>query len=1734
MEAPVKFLRMAIVTLGCWALALPCLGQKTATLSRARFTARGMNEAELDVSVAGRYALMAKSQQGARVQIVDRMAGPAEADGEVGGRDGRLDLFLDSGRYKVLITSPAQGKGEVSLDVRPFTEVHQPDASLLVEQKVLQESLEDFHQLSWWVQVPKRQAVYLEAQGRNLADLRLWKDGTWLQDASLTSPTVEPIKGRPERSCLLVADLQPGVYRVTAYGGKALPWAKETGGHPFSLRMGLPSLPSAARIDGTVSAFGCDRYLIPSPADTFFLQLAEKKDFRMDVASFSVGQPVGRSDASATIGKRSADPQCKIHRSPSKPFVLLTVSGAPGERYTFQCFEQRDTDSFSPSKPEDRRISTLHSGYAEDNIDATCILVASGGVFNRPQVVAADVVPLGGEKGWARRFNLLGENTVFLQVEEAGDYELSSSGVPAQVRLEPFLVDRSFGYVSPGFKQGGGVFSLDKGYWVLTIQPDRQGILKVALHKQDRLKRLTDWVNGQESVPPQAAKASSTLEQVHLEPKYNYTLYLNRQEGVDRGIVHRSLPLRLEHELPLTLQGGQEQSIPFSVPPEGDYHLRISALARAPFTCTVDGTPWSESTSLAAGPHVVRLRNEGPKSVIVTLRALPGAQMEGAVPASLPASAKQVMQIQLPSLVEGHPLAMDLGVQEVRTTLLSVQTPGLYHIESTGLLKTRLTLRTAIRTKLFSAEANGVGRNGRLSEYLKEGTYLLSLQTLDRSAGHTGLRVVRTEVTEGGSLSLGREGRSELSADQGILYTFEIPKAGKYVIRTLGQNRLFPSRLEDGGGWPLVAPGTDSNLTRDLTPGRYRFMSLPLDVDSLRITTVEPAPEARKVEGRGPHPLAFNQALGNRWRAPAAGAPRAKDVYVLKVPADLDVKITLGEAQMQGFLTKVGSTEAAVVIPPSKGWSGLLPAGDYRLEVECSRLNDLLDYTVQVSTDQLAPGLSRAVTAPAVVPIRLARETVVELSSRGQIDVQAHLYKARPSASGEGSLELGELVEANDDAYHDWNFRIIRRLPAGAYLLQVDPVGGTGGATTVAMAAPEERRLEPSGDGERALDLADGFSVLPLRIPENSDLFCVRLRGASQLGCILERVDATGTIPIHSWLDRDIAFQVPLRKGGGYQLRLWSADHQGGKARLQVRNLPLPLTPVEGLSQSPAKATDLFGERISLAKVRVGRGGTFAAKGGLSFSTSMDQPLLPGEDGLAPLPAGVAYLRLEGGTLARMVLGHSEVPLRLRLPKGTSPRLDVAPSAGGPILVWAKALVGRAACAATVEGARPFLQPTYALGRDTAATVLLPQSGSQVTLWNPQEEAPAISEWEVKAKAFPVLADEGGLIPGLTQGSLKAGVGRQWDLGPGGKQVDLILEEGLAAYLSDGAAVVGVAFTQGDAAHASFLTRATRLTVLSLAKGPASFEVALRNRSEASFPSTPSLGQPFEVHSTTGGSLQFDLPAREGSAFSASGSDVACEWMDAKGILHSGLRHDIQGGGQVRLTYGPGLVKAWVSEKDRDLEGRWGRPAQGAVLPLQPNSILPLQGGPQWFSFSVVKPSTISLRSEGPAAYAVWREGSPVPLTVAELSLETFLTPGTYRLGVRGLGGQTLNGFADVRLAEVVAIDKTFGPDTLIHGGETRVFSFTVKEASTYGLGLRAGRDALSCELIRSDGAVLGAGAQQFMDLGPGTYLLKVGLPVGEEPLKFTPVVVGLEAPGNGPPEQVVRAFLAQLEPEAN
>src|SRR5439155_174615 len=148
---------------------------------------------------------------------------------------------LDRGEYQVVTFAPEKGSGDAQLKVRGFTERNAPGRPLLVERKPVGTALDDYEQRSWWLEVKERRRVILEAAGRNLAELRLWTNGSWLVDAEPAREVVAAQPGRPMLVCRLAADLNPGLYLLTAYGGVSQPQAEESAEHPLHFGLGTPS-----------------------------------------------------------------------------------------------------------------------------------------------------------------------------------------------------------------------------------------------------------------------------------------------------------------------------------------------------------------------------------------------------------------------------------------------------------------------------------------------------------------------------------------------------------------------------------------------------------------------------------------------------------------------------------------------------------------------------------------------------------------------------------------------------------------------------------------------------------------------------------------------------------------------------------------------------------------------------------------------------------------------------------------------------------------------------------------------------------------------------------------------------------------------------------------------------------------------------------------------------------------------------------------------------------------------------------------------------------------------------------------------------------------------------------------------------------------------------------------------------------------------------------------------------
>lgn len=131
-----------------------------ARLSSKTLSAAGRQEALLEITGFGRYAVTVSSRQGTAVQLIDCMSGPSPIMGQPGEQDGRIDRFLDHGEYKVVTFGPENGLGEANLEAHPFEALNAPAPPLLlVELKPVSGSLDDFQELSYWVEVTEARHV---------------------------------------------------------------------------------------------------------------------------------------------------------------------------------------------------------------------------------------------------------------------------------------------------------------------------------------------------------------------------------------------------------------------------------------------------------------------------------------------------------------------------------------------------------------------------------------------------------------------------------------------------------------------------------------------------------------------------------------------------------------------------------------------------------------------------------------------------------------------------------------------------------------------------------------------------------------------------------------------------------------------------------------------------------------------------------------------------------------------------------------------------------------------------------------------------------------------------------------------------------------------------------------------------------------------------------------------------------------------------------------------------------------------------------------------------------------------------------------------------------------------------------------------------------------------------------------------------------------------------------------
>ena len=1713
-----------------------------AVLNPTTVPARGDQDARLTLKSFGRYAVTVSSSQGVALQPVDRMSGAGRTAGEAGKQDGRLDLFLDRGEYKILTHASSRGKGQAKLSVHPFLEQnsHPP---LLVEQRLEQSTLADFEQRSYWLEVKEKRTIAIEAAGRHLADLRLWRDGTWLVDVEPQLAVSQARPARPLQVARFTAALEPGLYLVTAYGGPGQPWTEESRDKPFYLRFGTPVLGPAMRQQFTMGEFGVQRFLVPKEANFFRLELPEASAATIQVGRYDAREPFRTAGASASIDKRSVPPVAELNSTGGSGAQLVTITMAAGKPYILQYFDASPVHTFDGAG--NYWISTIHAGYADDSIGATAVLTARrpGGPYGvgPENYVDARVLELF-RAPWHRRFNLLDDLTLFVRLPETSKIRVIGQGVKARYRFEPFVTSRPADYQSPPWQESGHTFELDRGLYVLTVQPVTKGILDLQLLPpggvlQDVMSFLAKAAPGEGTAGADGGTLTpvapvARFGEMKLDYATNYTMYLNRQPGIASGLVIRPIPVDLRYPLPVTQAAGEAVTIPVRVPEKGT--LRARSEDGKALEIALDNGNKGTALQVEAGDYRVTVK--GAAGVLVYSLGLEPTRLASETPLPPLPDATLAGLPKFPVITSGTPYYLDLQRNSSSDFRVHVATPGLYRFETTGLLGTAGSVRTRINPRLFSDEENGVGRNFLIQSYLREGEYQLTVTTQGQTEGNLGVQVTHTGVVDGGELRSGEVARALLPSSQALMYRFRIAKRGNYHLQSMGLGRDFKLRLEDNDGWPPFAPVLDGDNTLTLEPGTYRLIVLPQTSDARVLTRLQQVAGTPRFKGHGPHLVELGTRIEHVWREPAGKAARVPDQWDFNLPAAAEVTIAL-DNEMEAAVVDATRPEKTVArVEAKRAWTGKLPAGRYRVLARNSRSNNHVAYTLQISATQLLAGQSREVVAPAEVPVSVGTDGLVELQSFGNTDVRARLLNA-----------AGEVVAQNDDTPDDWNFHIARRLSPGEYKLQVAPVDGQQAATTVFMRAPGEVTEKPLGTGKDTEIRDDKVHVYPLEVPEGRNVLLASAQSSDTVGLAIEGESAQGWVNLGTTLARNPYLGLPLgpERMKSYRLRAWSADRRSLRVRVRV----------SATSLSAARESEWLKGKLSLAPVDAARSdvrvalvaperpGTFRVEGDLAGLQWSDSGLCAEQVGGSGVISvnGRALLLLaarsrpgESARLAaeRLQLPEGDAPLRVELDPGRMDTIDMRPNAQGPSIAWAQSRTGQPGIAMNAN--RNPAESGFAPGEAVAVSL---SGAAPARVWNAANPGEPL-EFDISQFSLRLGAAR-SLAFGAGDGIIGARAALPFKL-PGGKmRINLTLPEMSAAVFIRHGAIQSTHWTSAVPLEEAVLTDADELLLLNAGQDAAHYalEVAQDEGDEAETVLKP--GELLEHNASTAGRLRVPVAIQKegGGQFRlrVTGNTQAL-WVEDGGRVATGDDIAVHESGVLWLQHQPGIVVAWVEAPDAQGAkgiGDWFRSFR--EVSVKPPQTVSLRDKAQVLNIAPGHTTLLHVHTTVPVVSYFSVEGQP-PQTAAHLngaSINLLVPAAPSRLVLRAVGADKLSGVATVTATEAESLSEGAGPTVLLAPGSARLFSFVLGQQAVVGIGVRASSDVVHSTLYDERGAVKAQGVVQMPTLLPGRYYLVIETPPDTAPVQVQPVVFGLKKPDTRPPFAILRRYVEGRDNDA-
>src|SRR5712691_7503355 len=371
-----------------------------AVIDQDRLPTAGEHAALLQVKTPGRFAIKADSPTGTAIQLVDMLTGPSELAGEAGTTDGRIDQLLEAGTYKLRLFGAPGALGETRLAVVPFRDRAPPVAAPPPTAEEATTDLADLQQRSYRFIVGASGRVRIEAAGRSLRDLRLWRESTDLVPIEAAARTIEPTRGHPLADLLIDGTVEPGAYLITLYGGPALAWGDGNSSQPLYLRIGAAPELADGWVRGAIGPFGSQLYEVGQHSASYRLDLADPAPMQLSVRRGA--QVLGQ----ISIAKNSREPHATVSvADDNSGGRLVQVSGAQGQEFALRSF--RLAGSRSLVNPGTWWVAAETMGVGGDELPATALLLRQDpkeGIVP----IAGSAPRIGQRQAWRWHFNLRG------------------------------------------------------------------------------------------------------------------------------------------------------------------------------------------------------------------------------------------------------------------------------------------------------------------------------------------------------------------------------------------------------------------------------------------------------------------------------------------------------------------------------------------------------------------------------------------------------------------------------------------------------------------------------------------------------------------------------------------------------------------------------------------------------------------------------------------------------------------------------------------------------------------------------------------------------------------------------------------------------------------------------------------------------------------------------------------------------------------------------------------------------------------------------------------------------------------------------------------------------------------------------------------------------------------------------------------------------------------------------